>query len=244
MESESLNLAAIIAGLLSAGVLFVNQLVPVFVRSIQRRREARSQEVENEITKGAIEDKLSIDAKTFLNQAAKEYFQTIKDIAEDCQEEVKELKKQISELESQKDELTTKLQSVNFELIQTKKAQTEAQAANEKSQAEIEKLRSNVEVLRTDMVNINTRADGLEKQVTIEQERNRTLERQLKQASTILESKDAELQSASNKIERLEKRVSDLTVKLLSYIERLRTNNLITPEDGGQGNTDELITDI
>lgn len=235
--TELLTAATFLSALGFIVLMTIKQLAPSLIKRIQSRWDTNVKEEQTKAATEAAEDKLSIEAKSFLTEAAKDHLDTIRNMAQECQDEVKALRKEILESKIERASLQAKdevrieeIQRIRNDYIEAKGNLNQAKSESEAAKNLVTKLQEEMSGLRQEVDRMHNQISVFETRLMSEQQNTRIIEKRLEAAEAEIKLKDGLLKESQMRNDKLSQDIKDLQRKLREYAAKLHVveNNMET----------------
>lgn len=227
-STELLTSATFISAVLTVILVTFKQIAPTIGKRIQSRLETSLKEEKAKAETEEAEDKLTIEAKSFLAETAKEHIDTYKNIAQQYQDEVKLLRQDIlnsrveqATLQAKNDAKLEEIQRVKTDYLEARSRLDEARVSLDSAQDRVDKMTTEMLELKQQVERMNNQISVLESRLLSEQQNSRVIEKRLESAEAELKVKDELLKESKIRNDRLSQDIRDLQRKLREYAAKL-----------------------
>lgn len=243
-QNEALTLGAFVAAV-GAVILGMARIIgPAIAKRIQQSQATASSRAKHELEQSQREDELSMEAKMFLTEHARDSMESVRSIAEECRDEVRELRAEnrkylieLGELRASDRIREEEIDALRSEVLESKDNLAWTKEALASSQTEMIRMQSKIAGLQREVETLRSRASTLENKLKTQEEVNDNLERELSATKAKLEDREYELGNIKEKHSKSKTMVDKLRAKVWEY--RHRYGKL--PDSDSRLNTDELL---
>lgn len=216
-DNGAITVGTFIAALASIILMMARIFGSAIAKRFKEKQKLDSQRDSYELEVDKQEDALSIEAKAFIAEQARESMQSIRTIAEECRKEVRELREEkdaniaeISSLKADNRSLTGRITTMTNELNEQRSNLTWTKDALASSQAEMTHMQAQINLLKREIAKLQNHTADVEMA-------NSRLEKELIIVKTKLEDREGELITQRRDNEQLVSKIGKLRQKLIEY---------------------------
>lgn len=228
LQSDALTIGTFIASMAAIILVMARIVGPAIANRFKDSQEIATKRNEHEFEQDKLEDELSLEAKSFLAEQARDSMEAVRSTVEEYRAEVKELRKENHKYLTELGELRVsdkirqnELTRLLTEVQEYKENLTWTKDALSSSQAEMSRMQSQIHSLERQIDTLQKRAKVLEENLQTQEEANQILEEQVTTANAKLEERELELVEIKTERNALRDLVNKLRAKMWQYRHKL-----------------------